>query len=99
MNENLAYLLGLGAVDVAAHVIHESSASRQGSQVSASDVYLQLDGMDNYPVLEGLYQLDYADGGRSPTMLRLWSVSPGQIWTPIGDSAEVPNLSNGDKTP
>lgn len=99
MNENLAYLLGLGAVDVAVHVIRESSASRQGSQVSASDVYLQLDGLDNYPVLDGLYQLDYADGGRSPIMLRLWSVSPDQIWTPIGDSAEVPNLSNGDKTP
>lgn len=94
--ENLAYLLGLGAVDVAAHVIREAVISRQATQVSGSDVYSQLADLDSYPVLDGLFELNYSNGTRSPKVLRLWSVSPDQNWVPISPPAQVPDLSAGD---
>ena len=96
MNENLAYLLGLGAVDVAAHVIDEVINSAQGRQVSASNLYLELAGLDSYAVMDGLYELSYTDGLRSPKVLRLWSISPDQSWVPISAPAHVPELSIGD---
>ena len=96
VNENLAYLLGLGAVDVTAHVIHEVLASAQDRQVSASDFYLELAGLESYSVMDGLFELTYADGARSPTVLRLWSVSPDQSWVPISAPAAVPDLSDRD---
>lgn len=95
-NNDLAYLLGLGAVDVAVHVIGQAGSSDPSLIVSASDIYQQLAELEGYAVMDGLFNLDYSNGVRSAKMLRLWAVSGDQQWTPIGVPEKVPDLSGSD---
>jgi len=89
---NLAYLLGLGAMDMIDHVVQEALRDQGGGVISVSDVYSQLAGLKDYPVLGGLFVADYAGGKRSPVMLRLWAVSAGSGWNPIGSFERIPEL-------
>jgi hypothetical protein len=42
--------------------------------------------------MEDLFVVDYSGANRYPTSLRLWQVSIGGDWIPIGDGGEAPDL-------
>lgn len=88
--KNFAYLLGLGAVDIAFHVIHE--VHNKEMDLSPSRVFTELNELDEYLVLDGLFEINYSQGNQSPKNLRLWSINPGQGWVPVSEFELVPNL-------
>ena len=96
-DKNLAILMALGAVDIAAHVIVEGEKKTGDAMLTTRDVYFQLERLDGYEVLDGLFEIDYTKGNRSPKNLRLWAVDIDQLWQPIGEVGTVPDLSAKEK--
>ena len=90
--KNFAYLLGLASVDISAHVLRKAVTATNDGDITPSTIYAQLSILETYPVLEGLYEIDYSNHNRSPKMMRLWMVSPGNRFIPVGDIESVPEL-------
>jgi hypothetical protein len=92
--KNLAYLMTLGAVDITSYIIRQEITNANEGELLASDLYDQLSNLTNYFVLEGLYEIDYTNGNRSPKILRLWAIEPDHSWNPVDAPGSVPHLSN-----
>jgi len=92
--KNLAYLLALGAVDISVHIIQSADQGNGGKRLSPEQIYSQLVNLKEYSVLDGLFEVDYSRGNRSPKKLRLWSVTPDHQWKPIGIEEYVPEMGD-----
>ena len=54
------------------------------SLMDSADVYAELILLEDYAVLGGLYSIDYSNGARAPSDMRLWHFSDPQL-VPVGD--------------
>lgn len=69
---DLAYLVGLAGMDVSVKVLQSLVIDEESGDLTADDVFAQMVKMHDYPVLGGLYHLDYTDGNRAPIEMWLW---------------------------
>ncbi|MCB2180049.1 ABC transporter substrate-binding protein [bacterium] len=89
---DFGYLLGIGSVDIATHVIRTAVRETNRGDLSGREVYLHLSKLKNYSVLDGLFTVDYTNSNRAPDMLQLWCYSDGD-WTAVGEMEKVPDLA------
>jgi len=63
------------------------------AKLSPETVFDALGSLEDYPVMDGLFEVTYSDGARSLSQLRLWvaGTAPGEL-TPITGNLPVPDL-------
>lgn len=90
---NFGYLLAVGAVDLSVHVLKLGVSEEGDGAFLARDLYPLLDNLEAYPVLGGLFVVDYGEGNRAPSLLKLWRYEGGVGWSAVSDWETVPDLS------
>ena len=94
--KELGYLYGLAAIDLAASAIQQAvteGRSMRNLQLGPEDVFQALSEMEDFPVLDGLMEVGFADGSRSPTQLRIWRYDADESLTPISDWLPLVDLT------
>lgn len=88
------YLQMVGAVDLTRRVLEDALLSDVNT-LTRSAITDALTGLEDYPVFDGLYTVDFTNGQRSLNNLRVWQVgaAPGELIL-LGDYAEAPDLSD-----
>lgn len=87
--QDLAYLIGLGSVDLVGEVLNRTITDQEGGAIKADDLYSELIRLEGYEVMGGLFQVDYSNGKRAPRQMQLWQLNNGE-WTPVGERNPVP---------
>jgi hypothetical protein len=87
--KDLAYLIGLGGVDLVRELLSRSVADLGAGEVEADDIYSELVRMNDYEVMGGLFKVDYSGGNRSPSQMQLWQLNNGE-WLPVGEGKQAP---------
>jgi hypothetical protein len=82
--QDLAYLLGLAGVDMVVEALYRSIIELDVNKINGDTVYAYLTQLEGYPVLGGLYSIDYSSGLRAPMEMELWHYQDGD-WVPVGD--------------
>lgn len=90
--QDFGYLLGLGSVDIAAHVIETAARETGDGDLPGREIYLYLNSLKNYSVLDGLFEVDFTGRNRAPQMLQLWQYENG-VWKAVSEMEEVPDLA------
>ena len=84
------YLIGLGSIELVRTVFQASVSQLKSGDFSSEDVYQQLNRLEEYELMGGLFTVDYSNGRRSPTQMRLWQFEGNHGWKPVSEWGEVP---------
>ena len=92
--KDAGYLIALGAVDIARAALINAVQEKNSGDIQPRDVGDHVAGLQNFKVMGDLFEVDYSGEHKYPTSMRLWQVSIGGDWIPIGEGDEIPDLSN-----
>jgi len=86
-------LLGMGFLDLAVEAIEQTILEEGYENLTGENVFKFLSQLANYPVMGGLFSIDFSDGQRSPLMLQMRQVQgdTGNIVT-VEEFKPIPEL-------
>ena len=90
---NTGLLLGMGFLGLAVDAIEKTILEEGYENLTGQNVYNFLTQLSDYPVLGGLFLVDFTEGQRSPSMLQIRQVQgdPGKIVT-VEEFRPIPDI-------
>ena len=91
--KNTGLLLGMGFLDLAVEAIEQTILEEGYENLTGKNIYNFLSQLSGYPVMSGLFPVDFTDGQRSPSKLQIRQVQgdPGNIIT-VEEFKPIPDL-------
>ena len=90
LTRDAGYLIGQGSVDLVREVFQTSVDQISSGNISAEDAYQQLIRLEDFDVMGGLFTVDFTNGKRAPSWMRLWQFDGENDWMPISEWGEAP---------
>ena len=92
-NVDWAALQMAAAVDIARQALEAAILEDGFAKLSPETVFDAVGSLEDYPVMDGLFEVTYSDGARSLPQLRLWVAGPAQgELTPITENLPIPDI-------